>query len=341
MSRISEKHLDELREAARRTGQVTRPGFASLDHAAAKMGEAQDPSRLKAGYYGMGLLKPPVWTWEVPVYFFIGGMAGMAPVIGLAAWTIKGNIVLARAALWLAAGGAIVSPVLLAMDLGKPSRFLNMLRVFKWRSAMSMGAWILTAFGACAVPGAVLIEIHFRLMTTAQSHFALGLAGFLFLCGAAFWGSWLATYTGVLLGATAIPVWFTNRWMLPFHFGIAAFGSAAAVLEAAGFDATALRMIGIAAASAETLIGIWIELGWNGAADAALREGRSGWLMRAAAVCAGPASLGLRIAKLDLAALSLFLLGILLNRFGWVRAGHACALQPEAVLGRAKQPRLP
>src|SRR5256885_16902866 len=56
--------------------------------------------------------------------------------------------------------GAILSPILLMMDLGRPRLFLNMLRVFKHRSAMSMGAWILSAFGACAVPGLIALELH-------------------------------------------------------------------------------------------------------------------------------------------------------------------------------------
>jgi formate-dependent nitrite reductase membrane component NrfD len=69
----------------------------------------------------------------------------MSAVIALAA-VLFHHVDVARAAMWLAAiTGAILSPMLLIMDLGRPHLFLNMLRVFKHRSAMSMGAWILSA----------------------------------------------------------------------------------------------------------------------------------------------------------------------------------------------------
>src|SRR5207302_3864398 len=114
----------------------------------------------KPGYFGQPVVKPPVWTWEIPLYFFFGGMAGMSSVIASGA-VIFHPVDLARAAMWLAAiAGAILSPLLLIMDLGRPHLFLNMLRVFKPQSAMSMGAWILSAFGACAVSGLIALELH-------------------------------------------------------------------------------------------------------------------------------------------------------------------------------------
>src|SRR5437870_11089128 len=90
----------------------------------------------------------------------MAGLAGMSAVIASAA-VLFHHTDLARAAMWLAAiAGTILSPVLLIMDLGRPRLFLNMLRVFKHRSAMSMGAWILTAFDACVVPGLIALELH-------------------------------------------------------------------------------------------------------------------------------------------------------------------------------------
>jgi len=121
---------------------------------------AGGPIPRKPGYYGQPVVKPPVWTWEIPLYFFMGGLAGMSAVIASGA-VIFHQVDLARAAMWIAAiAGAVLSPVLLIMDLGRPRLFLNMLRVFKHRSAMSMGAWILSAFGACAVPGLIALELH-------------------------------------------------------------------------------------------------------------------------------------------------------------------------------------
>ena len=112
---------------------------------------AGGPIPRKRGYYGEPVVKPPVWTWEIPLYFFFGGMGGMSAVIALAALLFH-HADVARAAMWIAAIGAVLSPILLIMDLGRPHLFLNMLRVFKHRSAMSMGAWILTHFGAVRFP---------------------------------------------------------------------------------------------------------------------------------------------------------------------------------------------
>src|SRR5258708_12052686 len=83
------------------------------------------------GYYGEPVVKPPVWTWEIPLYFFFGGIAGMSAVIALAA-VLFHYVDVARAAMWLAAiAGAILSPILLIFDLGPPHLFLNILRFFQ------------------------------------------------------------------------------------------------------------------------------------------------------------------------------------------------------------------
>src|SRR5712691_2949745 len=107
-------------------------------------------------YYDLPLLKKPVWTWEIPVYFFVGGAAGASAVIGIAAQLAGADKRLVRDARWIAAIGANLSAPLLIADLGRPERFLNMLRVFKPQSPMSVGAWILSGFGASAM-GAVLL----------------------------------------------------------------------------------------------------------------------------------------------------------------------------------------
>src|SRR5438876_8862743 len=155
-----EHRLDELREQARNKGVVAGRGVDVAGGPIPRKLATASPSGGRPGYYGQPVVKPPVWTWQVPLYFFFGGIAGMSAVIASGA-VIFHHVDLARAAMWLAAiGGAILSPVLLIMDLGRPHLFLNMLRVFKHRSAMSMGAWILSAFGACAVPGLITLELH-------------------------------------------------------------------------------------------------------------------------------------------------------------------------------------
>src|SRR6202790_3671889 len=220
----SEKRLEELREQAWKDGVVPGKG----------VDVAGGPIPRKPGYYGQPVVKPPVWTWQVPLYFFMGGLAGMSSVIASGA-VIFHQVDLARTAMWVAAiAGAILSPVLLIMDLGRPRLFLNMLRVFKHRSAMSMGAWILSAFGACAVPGLIALELHARQIFPGTLDQLLRISAGIFIFCSAIFGTLLATYTGVLIGATAIPAWFLHRVLLPIHFGTAALGSAAAALELLG-----------------------------------------------------------------------------------------------------------
>ncbi|MGB9185338.1 MAG: NrfD/PsrC family molybdoenzyme membrane anchor subunit, partial [Solirubrobacteraceae bacterium] len=95
-------------------------------------------------YYGRPILKEPVWEWEIPTYFFTGGLAGASATLGLIA-DVAGNEQLARSAWSAAVAGIAVSPALLVSDLGRPECFLNMLRVVKVTSPMSVGSWILVA----------------------------------------------------------------------------------------------------------------------------------------------------------------------------------------------------
>ena len=265
---------------------------------------------MTATYYDVPLLKPPVWTWEVPLYFFVGGAAGGAAIIGsLADWTGTDGT-LARDARWIAAAGGPLSAALLTADLGRPERFLNMLRVFKPQSAMSVGSWTLTAFSASST-AAVLPPLT---AVAAPVSAALG-AGML-------------TYTGVLIGATAIPVWNENVSLLPIHFAASGMGSAAALLTLLGHDEPAVNDIAIAAAAAETLIGAAIEKR-ESPAMAPLREGGSGWIIRAGGILSGPVPLLLRTASRKrswrTAASLSALAGSLLTRLGWIAAGRASA----------------
>ena len=316
----NEQRLEQLREQAWDKGIVVGRG----------VDVAGGPIARRPGYYGEPVVKPPVWTWEIPVYFFIGGLSGIAAVIALAGLIFHRND-LARAAMWLAAIGAVFAPVLLTADLGRPRLFLNMLRVFKYRSPMSVGAWIVSIFGACAIPGLIALELHaLHVFSSGVDQFLKILAGLL-IAGSAFWGILLATYTGVLLGATAIPAWFLHRIFLPIHFGAAGLGSAAALLELLGHRIAPLNAIGFLAAGIETALWIWLEINRHGAADRALHAGHSGWLIRGSEILSGPLALILRLANLvPLAGIS-FLLGALINRFGWISAGKVCARDPEAV----------
>jgi formate-dependent nitrite reductase membrane component NrfD len=317
----SEKRLEELREQAWEEGVVTGQG----------VDVAGGPIPRKPGYYGQPVVKPPVWTWEIPIYFFMGGLAGMSAVIASAA-IIFHHVDLARAAMWIAAiGGAVLSPILLIMDLGRPHLFFNMLRVFKHRSPMSMGAWILSAFGACAVPGLIALELHAHQVFPGILDQLLRVAAGIFIFGSAIFGTLLATYTGVLIGVTAIPAWFLHRTLLPIHFGTAGLGCAAALLELLGHRIAALSFLGFYAATVETALLIWLSANKHGAADSAIHEHSSGWLIRIGEILNGPLALVLRFFGLiPLAAIS-FLIGALVSRFGWIAVGKVSGADPEAV----------
>jgi hypothetical protein len=149
--------------------------------------------------------------------------------------------------------------------------------------------------------------------------------------GSAIFGMLLATYTGVLIGATAVPAWFLHHRLLPIHFGTAGLGSAAALLELLGHRVAPLNAIGFFAAAVETILLIWLSIDKNGVADRAIHEHRSGWLIRIGEVLTGPVPLVLRFfGAIPLAAIS-FLFGALVSRFGWIAVGKISGRDPEAV----------
>jgi len=350
--RAGEDRLDALREEARRTGSVEgrgvdveggpipagasgKPGGSGAaarapaavkgPQAAARAADGDGP-----GYYGQPVVKPPVWTWEVPVYFFVGGLAGMSGVIAAASRFMTGALDVAVPALWIAALGAAASGLLLVRDLGRSSRFLNMLRVFKRRSPMSVGAWTLTGFGGASTAALVLGSVQAHLAVSGGGSPALSVLLTIFLLASGLLGAVLGTYTGVLIGATAIPAWFEHRLLLPAHFGIAGLGSAAALLQILGLGRPSLVAVALAASGAECLVGLTVELDRHGAADRALREGGSGALLRLGGLLAGPAALVLWIVPVPIVASAVFLAGALVSRFGWLAAGRASARDPAA-----------
>jgi hypothetical protein len=317
---MNESRLDRLREEARTNGVVTGRG----------VDVAGGPIPRKPGYYGQPVVRPPVWTWEIPIYFFVGGLGGMSAVIALGAALFHHSDV-ARTAMWVAAIASVLSPILLILDLGRPHLFINMLRVFKPQSAMSMGAWILAAFAMCVVPGLVALELRTFHVFAGAIDQILGIIAGILIFGSAVFGVLLATYIGVLIGATAIPAWFLHHKLLPIHFGTAGLGSAAALLELLGHRIAPLNAIGFFAAAVETGLLIWLSVDRHGVADRAIHEHGSGWLIRAGEVFTGPIPLVLRFfGAIPLAAIS-FLVGALVSRFGWIAVGKISGRDPESV----------
>jgi formate-dependent nitrite reductase membrane component NrfD len=244
---------------------------------------------------------------------------------------VFGAPALVRSALWIAFAGALISPPLLIADLGRPIRFLYMLRVFKLRSAMSVGVWTLIAFSG-GVTAALLCR---ELMLAGYTATPVRVVEWLGLIVAALFGMVLASYTSVLLSVTAIPVWSENRSRLPIVFLGGALGSAGAALELVGFLDPATQIIGIIASTVEMVMAIATEFR-DRRVDRPLREGASGRLLRAAAILAGPIPLLLRTIMghslgARYAAAMCFLAGAVITRYGWIAAGRASSRDPHAL----------
>ena len=279
------------------------------------------------GYYGRPLLKKPVWTWEIPLYFFIGGAAGAAALIAETAHWTGSSRRLVRDAQRLAAVGGLLSPVLLISDLGRPARFLYMLRVFKPQSPMSVGVWIVLAFSNAAA-GAAAVSFAPR---RARARLPVRLLERGLSASAAMTGVGMSTYTGVLIGVTAIPAWAQHVRLLPLHFAYSGLATAVSILQLLGHGQRGLRRLGMAAGVIETAVGVLLET--TGDRDPApLRHGRSGMLMRAAGVLSGPLPLGLRLLRRIPAAAASSIAGALLTRFAWIRAGQTSSQDPAPAL---------
>ena len=105
---MNESRIDELRDEAWQKGVVNSRG----------VDVAGGPIPRQPGYYGQPVVRPPVWTWEIPIYFFVGGLGGMSAVIALGALLFQ-HLEVARTAMWVAAIASVLSPVLLILDLGR------------------------------------------------------------------------------------------------------------------------------------------------------------------------------------------------------------------------------
>jgi len=210
-----EQRLDQIRQQAEEQGKLRVVSGGPV--------EAPFPqASAENGYYQLPLLKQPPWTWEIPLYFFVGGAAGAAAVIGAIADYTGAERALVRDARWIAAAGSVISPALLVSDLGRPERFLAMLRVFKPQSPMSVGVWTLLGFSTGSAASAFAGYLRDRYGTSLPLR-VLESAG---QAASLAFGLPFSNYTGVLIGATAIPVWNRSAASLPLHFGASGLGAA-------------------------------------------------------------------------------------------------------------------
>jgi formate-dependent nitrite reductase membrane component NrfD len=283
-------------------------------------------------YYGRPVIKPPVWqSPDVPGYLFLGGLAGASSVLaGFAQLT--GNHELARVAKPAAAGAIGLSAVALVRDLGRPERFLNMMRVFKVTSPMSVGSWLLASYGPCA-GAAAACAVTGRLPR----------AGALATIGAAALGPGIATYTAALLSDTAVPAWHDAHREMPYLFA----GSAASA--AGGLSMLAVRPEHAGQAVRFAVLGAAVELTAKslllrrlGPIAEPYQSGRPGKLMETAEVLtaaglAGAVLAGGRSRAATVISGAALVAASALTRFGVFEAGFASAKDPKYTVGPQRE----
>ncbi|GAC1567057.1 MAG: polysulfide reductase NrfD [Vulcanimicrobiaceae bacterium] len=183
------------------------------DSAAYGVGDgATLPPHQSATYYEQPLLKKPHWEWEVISYLFLGGVMGGSAILVALADEAGDDAELARNGRYVAFALASACPLVLVKHLGRPERFLNMLRIVKFKSVMSMGVWGLLAFSAPAAAAATAQAARDGFLPNWLRH--LGPRALTNPLSALF-GAFIAGYTGVLLSATAIPFWAIGKRHIP------------------------------------------------------------------------------------------------------------------------------
>ena len=277
-------------------------------------------------YYGRPIIKAPVWkSPDVPLYLFLGGASGSSAVLGALA-DLSDRPHLRRVARLFAGVGSLASVGFLVHDLGRPERFLHMLRVFKPTSPLSVGTYILSPFGAAAgATAAVEILGWFPRLKPFGGVVA------------AIFGGPLATYTGVLLANTAVPSWHVAHTQLPFVFGGSAMaaGGGISMVFAPVDEAGPARKMAVAGAAIELAVVHRVENDHDLLSEP-FHEGRPGAFMRAAKACtaagAGLTVLAGRRRWGAVASGTLLAAGSLLTRFGVFEAGIASTKDPKYVV---------
>jgi hypothetical protein len=288
------------------------------------------PDATFTSYYGRPIVKASPWEADIPAYLFMGGLAAGSSLLAAGA-DLTGRPGLRRAGRITAAAALTGSFTSLVHDLGKPARFLNMLRMLKVTSPMSVGTWIVSAYAPLAYAAAA-DELPSSLLPEPLSGL-IELAGRPAGLAAALIAPAVASYTGVLLADTATPTWNAARKHLPFLFAASAAAAASGMgmLAAPVADAGPARRLALAAAAADLAIGQHMET-TMGLAGEPLHNGRAGQLMTAArwlTVAGGLGSLFARRSRVAAAASGIALLGGSVSlRFGIFEAGQASARDP-------------
>jgi hypothetical protein len=284
-------------------------------------------------YYGMPVVKPSPWKADIPTYIFFGGLSAGSSLLA-AGGDLTHRPLLRRAGRLTALAGMTVTMATLVHDLGRPSRFLNMLRTVKLTSPMSVGSWILAAYGPAAGVAAVAELVDMlpgrRRRGALQLVARLGRPAGLF---AALTAPPVAAYTAVLLADTATPSWHEAYRELPFVF----VGSAAAAAGGLGMITTPVdeagpaRRMAVGGALLELMAEQQMEPSMGIAAEP-LQQGRAGRLMKASKVLTATGAAGTLVAGRSRVAGVIsgvaLIAGSVCTRFGIFEAGQESARDP-------------
>ena len=315
-----------------------------------------DSEREERDYYGIPPIKEHTWTWEIPIYFWLGGIGAGSHIASTIARTLghKDRAFL-RAARYTTLITMILSPILLILDLGRPERFYNMLRIVKWRSPMSMGTWALTSFGTMSglVATSQAAEDGLLGHGNAMARIAGALPSRFISVLALPFGFFVGAYTGVLIGATSIPMWARNVVLMGPTFLSSALSTGLSaisfVLHLGGWgERRTLEALRRAERAA-----LVIEAGLIAASLIRMgRWGRPLFSKKLAPLFVGGTILGGILAPLallsgrasrprGLLASVLVLLGGLAFRFAMIEGGRLSARDPQATFSFAKSENVP
>jgi formate-dependent nitrite reductase membrane component NrfD len=275
-------------------------------------------------YYGLPVINKPVWrAQDIAGYLFLGGLAGASSIVAAGAQA-TGRSSLARAAKLGSTAAIGLSGAALVHDLGRPARALNMLRVLKPTSPMSVGSWLLAGYSSCSVAASASAVTGRWPM--------LGRAGTI---GAATLGSGVATYTAALISDTAVPAWHEGYRDMPFLFAASAASAAAGwgMLTAPLHETSPVRRLGMAAGLAELAASEVMKRRMGIAAEAYRESPQARRYEQAARLATGAgiaiaAIVGRRSRMASAAAGAALLTGSALMRFAVFEAGIASAENP-------------
>lgn len=291
------------------------------DGAGRRNGHVEHPG---GSYYGRPIINPPVWEeLNIAGYLFTGGLAGASSLVA-AGGELTGRPALARRSKLCASAAIGISLVVLIRDLGRPARFLNMMRVFKPSSPMSVGTWIVAAYS----------PLNFA-ATASDLTGVLPGVGRAAAVGAGVLGSAVATYTAALISDTAVPAWHDAHAEMPFVFaGSATSAGAGFALMASPLEESGpLQRLALLGALTEYLAVEILERRLGVVAEA-VQTGRAGRRLRAAKALTALGALGAATVagrnRVGAAATGACLLvGSAFSRFGLFAGGMQSAEDPK------------